>query len=83
MMAGIGFICNVAFKEVKTREQSNDTHADMFGDEEEGLKGGPESYETADDLQDFDKFFTSASKSSLKKNLTKKIWNQYKDESDA
>ena len=55
----------------------------MFGDDEQGLKDGPESHETADDLKDFDKFFTDASKSSLKKNLTREIWNEYKDQSDA
>jgi len=36
-------------------------------------------YESAEQLQDFSTFFTDASKSALKKNLTEEIWNEYKD----
>merc|ERR1719263_1499443 len=40
-------------------------------------------YESADQLEDFSTFFTAESKSSLKRNLTEEIWNEYKDTSDA
>ena len=40
-------------------------------------------YESADQLQDFSTFFTAESKSSLKRNLTQDIWNEYKDMKDA
>jgi len=36
---------------------------------------------TAEDLTDFDKFFTPECKSALKKCLTKEIWEEYKDQS--
>ena len=35
-------------------------------------------YESADQLCDFSTFFTDESKSSLKRNLTEDIWNEYK-----
>ena len=36
---------------------------------------------TAEDLTDFDSFFTPECKSELKKCLTKEIWEEYKDQS--
>jgi len=39
-------------------------------------------YESADQLDDFSTFFTDASKSSLKRNLTAEIWNEYRDQVD-
>jgi creatine kinase/arginine kinase len=39
-------------------------------------------YESADQLEDFSTFFTAESKSSLKRNLTEEIWNEYKDQVD-
>jgi len=39
-------------------------------------------YEAADQLCDFSTFFTAESNSSLKRNLTEDIWNEYKDSKD-
>ena len=44
------------------------------------LIGG--DYTSADQLFDYSTFFTDAAKSSLKRNLTEAIWNEYKDASD-
>jgi hypothetical protein len=47
-------------------------------------KGLPqEMFKTSDELVDFDTFFHESSKSALKKCLTKEIWEEYKDQSDA
>lgn len=39
-------------------------------------------YEAAEQLDDYSTFFTDASNSSLKRNLTEEIWNEYKDQTD-
>lgn len=39
------------------------------------------AFATADDLKDFETFFTPECKSELKKCLTKEIWEEYKDKS--
>jgi creatine kinase/arginine kinase len=40
------------------------------------------AYNTAEELQDFTKFFPAGTKSSLSRNLTQEIWDEYKDMSD-
>lgn len=39
------------------------------------------AFKNAEDLHDFEKFFPAGTASSLSKNLTKEIWDEYKDES--
>ena len=47
-------------------------------------KAAPQSaFKTADELKDFETFFTPECKSELKKCLTKEIWEEYKDQSCA
>ena len=40
-------------------------------------------FKSANELVDFTTFFHESSNSSLKRNLTKEIWEEYKDETDA
>ena len=40
------------------------------------------AYATADQLMDFNKFFPPGTNSALSRNLTKEIWEEYKDECD-
>lgn len=40
-------------------------------------------WKSADDLKDFDTFFPEGTKSALSRCLTKEIWEEYKDQSDA
>lgn len=39
-------------------------------------------YKSAEQLQDFNKLFLGETNSSLKRNLTEEIWNEYKDQKD-
>jgi len=41
------------------------------------------SLKSCDELTDFSTFFHESSKSALKRNLTKELWEEYKDKSDA
>jgi len=40
------------------------------------------AYNSADELVDFEKFFPKGTNSAISKNLTKEIWEEYKDEKD-
>ena len=52
----------------------------MKGDKKkQSKKNKHENLESADELVDFDSFFTPESISQLKKCLTRKIWDEYKD----
>ena len=41
------------------------------------------AFKSADELKDYDTFFTDANKSELRKCMTKEIWEEYKDQSCA
>ena len=45
----------------------------------EPSRGNITAFKSADELKDFDTFFTPACKSELKKCLSKEIWEEYKD----
>jgi hypothetical protein len=55
---------------------------DGVSDPKKGKSLPQEMFKTSDELMDFDSFFHESSKSSLKANLTKEIWEEYKDMSD-
>ena len=40
------------------------------------------AFNTADELVDFDKFFPAGTNSALSRNMSKEIWEEYKDQSD-
>ena len=40
-------------------------------------------YQSADDLDDFAKFFPAGTNSALSRNLTQELWDEYKDQCDA
>ena len=53
------------------------------GIKETTKKGGKpilkSNFNSAEELQDFDKFFPAGTDSALSRNLTKEIWEEYKD----
>merc|ERR1719230_1639280 len=59
------------------------TSKDSSVSEPKGKGGNITAFKSADELKDFDTFFTPACKSELKKCLTKEIWEEYCDKSCA
>jgi creatine kinase/arginine kinase len=55
---------------------------DGVSDPKKGKSLPQEMFKSASELVDFDGFFHESSNSSLKRNLTKEIWEEYKDEVD-
>jgi hypothetical protein len=47
------------------------------------VAGKVAAWGSSEELKDFDTFFPAGTKSSLCKNLTKEIWEEYKDQSDS
>ena len=55
------------------------------GSKSDGVKDATKkvaSYNTPEDLKDFDKLFPAGTNSALSRNLTKEIWEEYKDQKD-
>lgn len=44
------------------------------------VSGTVAAWKSSEDLKDFETFFPAGTKSSLSKNLTAEIWNEYKDQ---
>jgi len=55
---------------------------DGVSDPKKGASLPQEMFKSSSELVDYDSFFHPTTKSSLSRNLTKDIWEEYKDQSD-